>query len=61
MDRRTFLTTTALGAATLAFPAVLRAQSKDPIRIGVPLPLTRSLRRPRRGHAARAPSSRRSS
>ena len=40
MDRRSFLTTTTLGAATLAFPAVLRAQSKDPIRIGVPLPLT---------------------
>jgi hypothetical protein len=40
MDRRSFLTTTTLGAASLAFPAVLRAQSKDPIRIGVPLPLT---------------------
>src|SRR5580765_4628407 len=40
MDRRSFLTSTTLGAATLAFPAVLRAQSKDPIRIGVPLPLT---------------------
>ena len=40
MDRRSFLTTTTLGAATLGFPAVLRAQSKDPIRIGVPLPLT---------------------
>ena len=40
MDRRSFLTTTTFGAATLAFPAVLRAQSKDPIRIGVPLPLT---------------------
>ena len=40
MDRRSFLTTTALGAAALAFPAVLRAQSKDPIRIGFPLPLT---------------------
>ena len=34
MDRRSFLTTTTLGAASLAFPAVLRAQSKDPIRIG---------------------------
>jgi len=40
MDRRTFLATTAAGAASLAFPAVLRAQSKDPIRIGCPLPLT---------------------
>src|SRR5512144_2306156 len=40
MDRRSFVTTTALGAATLGFPAVLRAQSKDPIRIGCPLPLT---------------------
>jgi len=35
-----FLTTTAAGAATFAFPAVLRAQSKDPIRIGFPAPLT---------------------
>jgi branched-chain amino acid transport system substrate-binding protein len=40
MDRRAFLTTTATGAAVLAFPHVLRAQSKDPIRIGFPLPLT---------------------
>ena len=40
MNRRVFLTTTAGGAATLAFPAVLRAQSKDPIRIGFPAPLT---------------------
>src|SRR5258708_6567635 len=40
MNRRVFLTTTAAGAATLAFPAVLRAQSKDPIRIGFPAPLT---------------------
>src|SRR5213594_4569157 len=40
MNRRVFLTTTAAGAATVAFPAVLRAQSKDPIRIGFPLPLT---------------------
>ena len=39
MHRRTFLTTAA-GAAALSFPAVLRAQSKDPIRIGCPLPLT---------------------
>jgi branched-chain amino acid transport system substrate-binding protein len=40
MDRRTFLATTAVGAAALSFPAVLRAQSKDPLRIGCPLPLT---------------------
>src|SRR6059036_3648 len=40
MKRRVFLTTTGAGAATLAFPAVLRAQSKDPVRIGFPLPLT---------------------
>jgi branched-chain amino acid transport system substrate-binding protein len=40
MNRRVFLTTTAAGAATFAFPAVLRAQSKDPIRIGFPAPLT---------------------
>ncbi|HZP36525.1 MAG TPA: ABC transporter substrate-binding protein [Methylomirabilota bacterium] len=40
MDRRTFLATTAAGAAALSFPAVLRAQSKDPLRIGCPLPLT---------------------
>lgn len=40
MDRRAFLTVTTAGAAALAFPHVLRAQSKDPIRIGCPLPLT---------------------
>jgi branched-chain amino acid transport system substrate-binding protein len=40
MDRRSFLTTTAAGAAALSFPAILRAQSKDPLRIGCPLPLT---------------------
>ena len=40
MDRRSFLATTAAGAAALSFPAVLRAQSKDPLRIGCPLPLT---------------------
>ena len=40
MNRRSFLTITAGGAAALAFPAILRAQSKDPIRIGFPLPLT---------------------
>jgi branched-chain amino acid transport system substrate-binding protein len=40
MDRRLFLTTASAGAAAIAFPAVLRAQSKDPVRIGVPIPLT---------------------
>src|SRR5881409_635637 len=40
MDRRTFLTTTAAGAAVFGFPAILRAQSKDVIKIGFPLPLT---------------------
>src|SRR3989442_13703932 len=40
MNRRVFLTTTGAGAASFAFPAMLRAQSKDPVRIGFPLPLT---------------------
>ena len=40
MDRRSFLATTAAGAAALSFPTILRAQSKDPLRIGCPLPLT---------------------
>ena len=40
MNRRAFLASAATGAATLAFPHVLRAQSKDPFRIGCPLPLT---------------------
>src|SRR5437899_2336123 len=40
MHRRQFLTTATAGATVLAFPAVLRAQSKEPIRIGFPLPLT---------------------
>src|SRR5438093_1609406 len=40
MDRRTFLTTTAAGAAVFGFPAILRAQGKDVIKIGFPLPLT---------------------
>src|SRR5512145_168723 len=40
MHRRQFLTTATAGATILAFPAVLRAQSKEPIRIGFPLPLT---------------------
>ena len=34
MDRRSFLATTAAGAAALSFPAILRAQSKDPFRVG---------------------------
>ena len=33
MHRRQFLTTATAGATFLAFPAVLRAQSKDPLRI----------------------------
>jgi len=40
MDRRAFLATAAVGTATLAFPHVLRGQTKDPIRIGFPSPLT---------------------
>ena len=40
MNRRVFLTTSAAAATTLVFPAVLKAQSKDPLRIGCPLPLT---------------------
>jgi branched-chain amino acid transport system substrate-binding protein len=40
MHRREFLTTAVAGTSILAFPAVLRAQSKEPIRIGFPLPLT---------------------
>ena len=40
MDRRAFLATTTAGASALAFPAVVRAQAKDPVRIGFPLPLT---------------------
>jgi branched-chain amino acid transport system substrate-binding protein len=40
MNRRAFLTTSAAAATTLAFPAIVRAQSKEPIRIGFPLPLT---------------------
>jgi branched-chain amino acid transport system substrate-binding protein len=40
MDRRAFLGTAGIGATTLAFPAVLRAQSRDPVRIGCPLPLS---------------------
>src|SRR5712691_8332132 len=40
MNRRSFLAGTSAAVATAAFPAVLRAQAKDPIRIGFPLPLT---------------------
>ena len=40
MNRRAFLTTSAAAATTLAFPAFVRAQTKDPLRIGCPLPLT---------------------
>jgi branched-chain amino acid transport system substrate-binding protein len=40
MNRRAFLATSAAAAATAGFPAILRAQSKDPLRIGCPLPLT---------------------
>src|SRR5262249_23481186 len=40
MTVRVLLPTTAAGAAPFASPAVLRAQTKDPIRIGFPLPLT---------------------
>jgi branched-chain amino acid transport system substrate-binding protein len=40
MDRRAFLGTATAGAAALAFPAVLRAQTRDPVKIGFPIPLT---------------------
>ena len=40
MDRRTFLTGMTAAATALTAPAVLRAQSRDPIRIGFPLPQT---------------------
>src|SRR6267142_2717785 len=40
MHRRQLLTTATAGETFLSFPAVLRAQSKDPLRIGFPLPLT---------------------
>jgi branched-chain amino acid transport system substrate-binding protein len=40
MQRRTFLRTTAVGAATLAFPAIVRAQGGDTIKIGFPGPTT---------------------
>src|SRR5713101_7581740 len=40
MNRRSFLAGTSAAVATAAFPAVLRAQGGDPVRIGCPLPLT---------------------
>ena len=40
MNRRAFLATSAAAAATAGFPAILTAQSKEPLRIGCPLPLT---------------------
>src|SRR3989440_11315385 len=40
MNRRAFLATTAAGAAVAAFPAVLRAQGGDTIKIGFPGPTT---------------------
>jgi len=40
MDRRSFLATGAAAAATLSFPTIIRAQSKDSIRIGFPGPVT---------------------
>ena len=39
MNRRAFLATSAAAAATVGFPAILKAQSKEPLRIGCPLPL----------------------
>ena len=40
MDRRTLLATAGAAAATLAFPAILRAQSREPIKVGILIPLT---------------------
>src|SRR5216110_4042457 len=40
MNRRAFLATTAAGTAVAAFPAVLRAQGGDAIKIGFPGPTT---------------------
>jgi branched-chain amino acid transport system substrate-binding protein len=40
MDRRSFLSTAGAGAAILAFPGILKAQSREPLRIGFPGPLT---------------------
>ena len=36
MDRRAFLGSAGIGVAALTFPPVLRAQTKDPVRIGCP-------------------------
>jgi branched-chain amino acid transport system substrate-binding protein len=40
MNRRSFLATTAAATASLAVPAFVRGQNRDPIRIGFPGPLT---------------------
>ena len=40
MNRRAFLATSAAAAATVGLPSILKAQSKEPLRIGCPLPLT---------------------
>jgi branched-chain amino acid transport system substrate-binding protein len=40
MDRRAFLATLSTGVASLGAPAILRAQGKEPLKIGFPLPLT---------------------
>ncbi len=40
MNRRAFLTTASTAVTAFTFPAVLRAQTKDPVRIGCPLPLS---------------------
>ena len=40
MQRRTFLKTATVGAATLAFPSIVRAQGGDTIKIGFPGPTT---------------------
>ena len=48
MNRRAFLTTANTAVTAVTFTAVLRAQTKDPVRIGCPLPLSGPLRRCRR-------------
>src|SRR5437016_7247658 len=40
MNRRAFLKTATVGAATLAFPSIVRAQGGDTIKIGFPGPTT---------------------
>src|SRR5881628_1303925 len=40
MNRRAFLATTAAGAAVAAFPAILKAQGGDTIKVGFPGPTT---------------------